>query len=347
MRDMPWIGRATPRDLTDADFAAAAARLRCEPAALRAVWEVEASGRCFDAMGRVLMRFEPHQFPRQHWTALGFAPGTTPPWRASLRLSEAERWRMFTAATRIDMEAALAATSHGGPQIMGFNAPAAGYASALDMVRAMAEGAPVHLIDAFVSLILAWRLDGALRALDWLAFARRYNGTGQPEVYAARMESAYRRHAGRASPAVLRVGDRGEAVTALQRALTLHGFEVPDDGAFGPGTLAAVEAFQAAHGLPVDGIVGARTWGALRVTPPEVADPPPPVAQDTVAAQRVDRIGQIATLAAPVATAVPVIGAVQDSVDPLLWQVVTWGAVALVVLALAPWVMRRLRGAVR
>jgi 2-desacetyl-2-hydroxyethyl bacteriochlorophyllide A dehydrogenase len=91
------------------------------------------------------MRFEPHHFPRQHWSAIGFAP-TGAPWRASLAMSETARWSAFMAAVRIDLEAALRATSHGGPQIMGFNAGPSGYAAATDMVRAMAAGAPAPMV---------------------------------------------------------------------------------------------------------------------------------------------------------------------------------------------------------
>ena len=38
------------------------------------------------------------------------------------------------------------------------------------------------------------------------------------------------------------------------------------DGSFGANTETAVRSFQSAHGLTVDGVVGAQTWSALVVT---------------------------------------------------------------------------------
>lgn len=59
-------------------------------------------------------------------------------------------------------------------------------------------------------------------------------------------------------PALLRQGDQGPSVVALQKALG-----VAADGKFGRATLAAVVAFQRAQGLVVDGEAGHATWSAL------------------------------------------------------------------------------------
>lgn len=60
-----------------------------------------------------------------------------------------------------------------------------------------------------------------------------------------------------------RNGDRGEGVRAAQTALTARGASVTVDGIFGSGTQAAVERFQDAQGLTVDGVVGLDTWSRL------------------------------------------------------------------------------------
>lgn len=68
---------------------------------------------------------------------------------------------------------------------------------------------------------------------------------------------------------VLRDGERGPCVRALQDRLTALGYTAPHghplkiDGDFGGKTEHAVRAFQRAHGLHVDGIVGDDTRAAL------------------------------------------------------------------------------------
>jgi N-acetylmuramoyl-L-alanine amidase len=60
-------------------------------------------------------------------------------------------------------------------------------------------------------------------------------------------------------------GDSGPAVTQLQQRLVELGYWLPGvDGSFGSLTLQAVYAFQKAHGLPRDGVVGAATRAALQ-----------------------------------------------------------------------------------
>ena len=62
----------------------------------------------------------------------------------------------------------------------------------------------------------------------------------------------------------LKTGSSGTEVIALQRALQRRGFNPGSvDGSFGPGTHAAVLAFQKSEGLLADGNVGPRTAAAL------------------------------------------------------------------------------------
>jgi lysozyme len=62
---------------------------------------------------------------------------------------------------------------------------------------------------------------------------------------------------------ILKRGAKGNAVKRLQKALVAAGQATGVDGDFGPGTDSAVRAFQAAHGLQADGVVGPATWAAL------------------------------------------------------------------------------------
>jgi N-acetylmuramoyl-L-alanine amidase len=65
------------------------------------------------------------------------------------------------------------------------------------------------------------------------------------------------------APAVLRGGDRGEAVRDLQERLNAAGHPVTVDSCFGAQTEAAVRDFQATRCLREDGICGPQTWAAL------------------------------------------------------------------------------------
>ena len=65
---------------------------------------------------------------------------------------------------------------------------------------------------------------------------------------------------------ILRVGDEGEDVRALQTLLAMRGFRCGwygADGEFGTATATAVKKFQTAYYLTVDGVAGPQTIAAL------------------------------------------------------------------------------------
>lgn len=62
---------------------------------------------------------------------------------------------------------------------------------------------------------------------------------------------------------MLRIGDGGYQVAALQQDLNRHGYSLEKDTIFGPATETAVRNFQRDHNLVVDGIVGRKTRRAL------------------------------------------------------------------------------------
>jgi hypothetical protein len=66
---------------------------------------------------------------------------------------------------------------------------------------------------------------------------------------------------------ILRFGDVGDRVAALQKKLVRAGHDIAIDGWFGAATEAAVCAYQHAEGLVVDGIAGPKTLAALRGRP--------------------------------------------------------------------------------
>ena len=68
-----------------------------------------------------------------------------------------------------------------------------------------------------------------------------------------------------ATDGILRLGSRGAAAGALQRDLNqVLGSKLAVDGAFGPATQAAVQAFQRGHGLAADGQYGPRSAAMMR-----------------------------------------------------------------------------------
>lgn len=249
-----------------------------EPAALLAIAEVESGGRAFamvNGKAEPLIRFEGHYFDRlveDGKRGRARAEGLASPSMGAVKnpASQAARWAMLDKAMAIDRAAALQSVSWGVGQVMGSHWKALGYGSVDRLVEEARSGVAGQM-RLMLRFLEANGLTGTIRRHDWTAFARAYNGPRyKVHRYDSRIAAAYAKHArGGAAAApgdILRRGDRGEAVTDLQRTLTAAGYPAAQDGAFGPATAGAVERFQAAHGLTVDGVAGPATFEALAKT---------------------------------------------------------------------------------
>jgi len=90
----------------------------------------------------------------------------------------------------------------------------------------------------------------------------------------------------------LKEGSSGPDVETLQRQLKERGFDPGMiDGKFGPGTEAAVIAFQRSEGLVADGIAGPRTLAALGLAEaPPAGAPPPELAEQAITVNQVSKM---------------------------------------------------------
>jgi hypothetical protein len=187
-----------PSALTRADFEAAAQRLGCEVEALLAVVDVECGiGRSgFDKNGRPIILYEPHWFSRltnpkrrydQSHPEVSYLK-----WRERPYPKDQEGvWALMRSAFILEEDAALAATSWGRFQIMGFNHDFCGYSSPRDLVTALCQSEQNQL-KAFEAFVRAKAIDDDLQRRDWAGFALVYNGSGYAEnKYDQKMAQRY------------------------------------------------------------------------------------------------------------------------------------------------------------
>jgi len=259
---LEFQGPATP--MTDEAVEQAAKSLGCPVAAVRAVIDVESRGG-FLADGRPKLLFERHYFCRLTGGKYNAGnPDISNSQWGGYKGGAAEYDRLGR-AIKLDRDAALRSASWGAFQIMGDNYKASGFDNVGAFVKAMVAGEPEQL-EAFVSFVKKSRLDDELARLDWVSFARGYNGPAyRTNRYDSKLAAAYSYHmAGgprAASPMpVLKMGDSGEEVKRLQAAL-----KIVMDGDFGPATKNAVIAFQKKQGLYADGVVGKNSWAKLGI----------------------------------------------------------------------------------
>ncbi len=213
----------SPTTLTMADYEYAAQRLGCDVNVIRAFTKVEAPRGGFNPDGTPVILFERHYFYKQFM--LYRKPGQSIADRAAERdaimqdnrdicwpsgLSFAkvdkagraipafdrygpadQQYTRLNRARKFSDAAALESASWGKFQIMGENWSRIGWSSAQAFYRAMCASERDQL-DAFIGFIGSKPgLKEALRSKNWRHIAMLYNGTGQVDYYAPRLEAAY------------------------------------------------------------------------------------------------------------------------------------------------------------
>ncbi|MFN3473578.1 MAG: N-acetylmuramidase family protein [Blastomonas sp.] len=203
-----WDARSRPAPAAVAkiglgpeDYAAAAKRLGCTVAQIRAVDDVESAGSGFLPDGRPKILFEAHWFDK--FTGGKFRTShsnlSSAKWNRSLYVGGAGEWDRLNRAIALDSVAALKSASAGRYQIMGFNHAAAGHATVEGFWNAMKRSERDHL-DAFVSFIESKKLQDAVRQIsnrhaDNIPFAKGYNGAGYAaNEYHVKIARAHSKH---------------------------------------------------------------------------------------------------------------------------------------------------------
>jgi hypothetical protein len=191
---------ATSDGLTDADYQAAATRLGCEAAAVKAVAETETGDQgAFDAQGRPTILFERHIFSELTQHKYDKDPNykdISNPKQGGYGLFSAQ-YPKLERAEILDKDAALQSASWGRFQLVGKYYSESGYDSVETFVAGMQKSSQEQL-NAFVNKVLAMpQRQKALKEKNWENFAYYYNGAYWRSInpdYATNMKDAYAKY---------------------------------------------------------------------------------------------------------------------------------------------------------
>lgn len=164
--------------LTKEDFMDDAAKIGCKVAAIQAVAAVESAGGGFNPDGTPKTLFEGHWFHRltKGVYSAKFPNISYPKWTKQFygKTWQEEQARL-NQAILLDPKAAYMSASWGMFQVMGFNFALCEFKTVEDFVAAMRKDENEQLW-AFTGYVMHSGLDDELRALNWAAFAKGYNG---------------------------------------------------------------------------------------------------------------------------------------------------------------------------
>lgn len=194
--------------LSEQDLLEFANNFQLELATVKAVNEVESSGKGFLISGKPKILFEGHVFwrelekrginPSQYLNA-NTSDVLYQSWTKKYYLGGDAEYNRLQKAIQINPgkpfeDAANASASWGAFQIMGYNAISLGYSSMDDFVQKMYVNEREHL-DAFGRFLNANHLIGNLQNKNWAGFALHYNGAGyKANKYDEKLAVAYRKY---------------------------------------------------------------------------------------------------------------------------------------------------------
>lgn len=208
--DLANLRPGDQRKLEKRDFANAANIVDCAPWNLKAFYQVESRGQAFDARGRLIMAYEPHVVDKETKGTLRSmrvpvlwknreieVPLSYPKWRRNPKgmaefhhydLDHDSKWQLLVSAYRLH-PAAIRGASYGAFQIMGYWSERLGYGSTINFIKDQYEGEKNQLAAAIRYLRMVDAFDD-LRRGNWGALTRKYNGSGQVDIYAPRLARA-------------------------------------------------------------------------------------------------------------------------------------------------------------
>lgn len=301
-----------------------------EPACLLTVIETETGGRPFEPADidpsdgiEPAILFERHVFLKR---LKALAPGlvaeakrqglTVAKWQGpgsaqyADQKTSAARLALLAKAVAVHPEAAYQSVSMGLFQVMGFNHAACGFESAVAMHAALTRGGLGTHLAVGVAFMRSKGLLKKLAARDWKGFALGYNGTAYAKnQYDKKLADGYARWTTAlratpvapvvaADPTVLKLGDKGPRVRALQETIASFGIPLKADAAFGPATRRAVAAAQVELGMPGTGVADPPFILAL-----EAAEPISKGAREVASKKEVKEVSQPARIGDNIATA--------------------------------------------
>lgn len=197
-------GKAKMPTLTDEDYRQVARELNVEPAAIKAVVEIEAgtAHEGFFAPGKPIINFDISMFrqfarkngvnlaryTRSHAEVFGRPNARR---HGSTQAAQQERLRQ---AKTIDEVTAIQGCFWGMFQLGGFNWKLCGCKDIHEFVEKMSRSERDQL-DLFAHFIVNTGMDKYLRAKNWAAFAKRYNGPAYAaRGYHTKMANAYAKY---------------------------------------------------------------------------------------------------------------------------------------------------------